>query len=84
LPLKGPLPYGLYPQLMLRFTCYKGTFSTFVFASQNRSFTLGASHASPLQALQAANAAPLYTLWFKVAANVKIMLVNFFLTTITI
>jgi hypothetical protein len=28
---------------MLRFTCYKGIFSTFVFASQNRSFTLMAS-----------------------------------------
>ncbi len=43
LRLKPPLPYGFYPQLMLRFTCYKGTFSTFVFASQNRSFTLMAS-----------------------------------------
>jgi hypothetical protein len=40
LPLKGPLPYPLHPQLMLWFTYYKGTFSTFVFASQNRAFML--------------------------------------------
>ena len=30
----------LHPQLMLWFTYYKGTFSTFVFASQNRVFML--------------------------------------------
>jgi hypothetical protein len=30
----------LHPQLMLWFTYYKGTFSTFVFASQNRAFML--------------------------------------------
>jgi hypothetical protein len=40
LPLKGALPSPLHPQLMLWFTYYKGTFSTFVFASQNRSFML--------------------------------------------
>jgi hypothetical protein len=39
----GSAHSGFYPQLMLRFTCYKGTFSTFVFASQNRLFTLMAS-----------------------------------------
>jgi hypothetical protein len=36
----GSVYYPLYPQLMLWFTYYKGTFSTFVFASQNRSFML--------------------------------------------
>jgi hypothetical protein len=30
----------LHPQLMLWFTYYKGTFSTFVFATQNRAFML--------------------------------------------
>jgi hypothetical protein len=43
--LLGRAPYGvgtlpLHPQLMLWFTYYKGTFSTFVFASQNRAFML--------------------------------------------
>jgi hypothetical protein len=32
--------FSLHPQLMLWFTYYKGTFSTFVFATQNRAFML--------------------------------------------
>jgi hypothetical protein len=37
---KGAAPLPTHPQLMLWFTYYKGTFSTFVFASQNRAFML--------------------------------------------
>jgi hypothetical protein len=39
-PLLRRVYCPLHPQLMLWFTYYKGTFSTFVFASQNRSFML--------------------------------------------
>jgi hypothetical protein len=62
---------GFYPQLMLRFTCYKGTFSTFVFASQNRSFILMASP-PPTAALQAAN-----------AGRLPMLLVMFFMGVLT-
>jgi hypothetical protein len=48
----------LYPQLMLWFTYYKGTFSTFVFASQNRAFMLRSWLRHRFAALHAPNAPP--------------------------
>ncbi len=71
LPLKGPLPYPLHPQLRLWFTYYKGTFSTFVFASQNRAFMLRSVLRTLRPSRQLTHPLPLYVILSQICHALK-------------